>query len=203
MMSHKCSWVCSICGEGLTRRTSATRHNRNLHSGKARIVRPLEYIIGRVNREYPVPRDPLSYRHRTINNNKNKSKGNSSAILSPYYHEGTNDDSDFRDKKFGSGESLFSDRGLGTAPLIPTQDEDASQQRYNATAEKDSPGHVLRRSLEISFKLKELKKLLNKHYPSELADQLFGRILFQLQGVNGEKFLEERLEWLNTVDKSA
>ena len=146
---------------------------------------------------------PLSYRRRTINNNKIKSKRNSSAILSPYYHEGTNDDSDFRDKKFGSGESLFSDRGLGTAPLTPPQDEDASQQRYNATAEKDSPSHALRRSLEISFKLKELKILLNKHYPSELAGQLFGRILFQLQGVNGEKFLEERLEWLRTVDKSA
>lgn len=147
MMTHKSSWVCSICGEGLTRRTSATRHNRNLHSEKARIVRPLEYIIGRVKGEYPIPCDPLSYRRRTINSNKINSKGSSSAILSPYYHEDPNDDNDFRDKKFGSRESLFSDRGLGTSPEIPPQGEDASQQRYNATAEKDSPS-LLHRSLE-------------------------------------------------------
>lgn len=69
--------------------------------------------------EYPIPCDPLSYRRRTINSNKINSKGSSSAILSPYYHEDPNDDNDFRDKKFGSRESLFSDRGLGTSAEIP------------------------------------------------------------------------------------
>jgi hypothetical protein len=59
------------------------------------------------------------------------------------------------------------------------------------------------RSLEVSFKLNELKRLLNKHYPPQLAGQLFGNIFFQLHGANGEKFLEEQLEWLSTVDKSA
>ena len=45
-----------------TRKSSAKRHNDNLHLSGAMIVRPIEYIIGRLNGKFPVPHDPLSYR---------------------------------------------------------------------------------------------------------------------------------------------
>ena len=44
-MFGKHAWMCSICGQGLTRKSSATRHNNNLHLGQAVIVRPIEYVI--------------------------------------------------------------------------------------------------------------------------------------------------------------
>lgn len=45
----KYTWICAICSQGFSRKPSAKRHNNNLHSRGAMIVRPLEYIIGRLN----------------------------------------------------------------------------------------------------------------------------------------------------------
>lgn len=60
-MSEK-RWICATCSEGFTRSYSADRHIRNLHSGLAKKVRLIDYIIGRVSGEY-FPADPLIYRH--------------------------------------------------------------------------------------------------------------------------------------------
>ena len=46
-------WACSMCGQGFTRKRSANRHNLNLHSGQALVIRTMEYIIGRVNGTFP------------------------------------------------------------------------------------------------------------------------------------------------------
>jgi hypothetical protein len=62
------TWTCAICGQGFTRKPSAKRHNNNLHPTGAMIVRPIEYIIGRLNGKFSVPHDPLSYRR----NNKSQ-----------------------------------------------------------------------------------------------------------------------------------
>jgi hypothetical protein len=59
-MSEK-KWVCTTCSEGFTRRYSADRHIRNLHSGLAKKVRLIDYIVGRVSGEY-FPADPSIYR---------------------------------------------------------------------------------------------------------------------------------------------
>ena len=77
-IQHK--WVCTICGDGFTRRTSANRHNGNLHAGNGMIVRPIEYIIGRQNGRFAQPADPLSYRM-----NKNKKTHHKYSIESPVY----------------------------------------------------------------------------------------------------------------------
>src|SRR5213080_3442566 len=77
MILDKHTWVCSICGQGLTRKSTAIRHNNNLHSGGAMIVRPYEYIIGRLNGEF-LQSDPSLYRHNrrdSINEDDNNRKG--------------------------------------------------------------------------------------------------------------------------------
>jgi hypothetical protein len=55
--------------QGVTRKSSAIRHNDNLHHVDAKIVWPYDYMIGRLNGEFPPPIDPLLYRH-----NKNGKK---------------------------------------------------------------------------------------------------------------------------------
>ena len=63
MILDKHTWVCSICGQGLTRKSTANRHNNNLHSGAASLVRPYEYIIGRLNGAFSQS-DPSLYRRK-------------------------------------------------------------------------------------------------------------------------------------------
>lgn len=56
------TWMCSLCGQGFTRRTSARRHNDHLHSAQSIIMRPTEYLVGRLQGQLPSPQDPLNYR---------------------------------------------------------------------------------------------------------------------------------------------
>jgi len=61
------NYVCTICAQGFTRKTSANRHNTDLHQGRAVIVRFVEYVVGRVNRIYQAA-DPRQYRRKTRKN---------------------------------------------------------------------------------------------------------------------------------------
>jgi hypothetical protein len=56
------TWMCSLCGQGFTRRTSARRHNYHLHNAQSIIMRPIEYLVGRLQGQLPSPQDPLNYR---------------------------------------------------------------------------------------------------------------------------------------------
>lgn len=60
-MSEK-RWICATCSEGFTRSYSADRHIRNLHSGLAKKVRVIDYIVGRISGEFS-PADSSFYRH--------------------------------------------------------------------------------------------------------------------------------------------
>ena len=72
--STKHTWTCATCGQGLTRKSSAVRHNNDLHSGRAIIVRPNEYIVGLLNGKF-LESDPLLYRRNHIGQ-KNRSSVN-------------------------------------------------------------------------------------------------------------------------------
>jgi hypothetical protein len=62
-------WVCIICGEDFTRKSSGKRHrdNRNIHNERPVIVRYIEYIIGRAKGEYPPPITPPRLQGRKTN----------------------------------------------------------------------------------------------------------------------------------------
>ena len=61
------NYVCTICAQHFTRKTSANRHNNNLHQGRAVIVRFVEYIVGRVSGMYQAE-DPRQYRRKAKKN---------------------------------------------------------------------------------------------------------------------------------------
>ena len=63
MKNNNNSYVCTICSQDFTRKGSGRRHNINLHSGTATIVRYIDYIIGRLSGHYS-PSDPLLYRNK-------------------------------------------------------------------------------------------------------------------------------------------
>jgi hypothetical protein len=57
------TWVCALCSQDFTRKYSAYRHTENLHRGQGKIVRMLDYVIGRIAGEYH-PGNPLIYRSK-------------------------------------------------------------------------------------------------------------------------------------------
>lgn len=63
-------YVCATCSQGFTRKSSANRHNLNIHSRKGHIVRFLDYIVGRIDGLYATA-DPLSFRKNRGNNLRN------------------------------------------------------------------------------------------------------------------------------------
>ncbi len=73
----KINYVCATCGQDFTRRCSANRHNNRFHFGNGIIVRTLEYIIGRINGQFPPP--PSS-----ANNNS------SNRIIKKWWHNNSN-----------------------------------------------------------------------------------------------------------------
>jgi hypothetical protein len=68
-LTKKPLYVCSTCGQDFTRRYNASRHNQNIHSNKAQIIRFLEYLIGTLSGKY-LPGDPLLYRMKNRNKNR-------------------------------------------------------------------------------------------------------------------------------------
>jgi hypothetical protein len=57
------NYVCTVCSQTFTRKWRGMVHNKNMHAGLAKIVRLIDYIIGRNNGEY-MPSDPSLYRHK-------------------------------------------------------------------------------------------------------------------------------------------
>lgn len=55
------TWVCVLCSQDFTRKYSASRHSRDLHRGTGKIVRMIDYVIGRIAGEYK-PGNPLTHR---------------------------------------------------------------------------------------------------------------------------------------------
>jgi hypothetical protein len=55
------NFVCVLCSQDFTRKYSADRHNENLHHGRGKIVRTIDYVIGRIAGEYHAA-NPLTYR---------------------------------------------------------------------------------------------------------------------------------------------
>jgi hypothetical protein len=81
----KIGWVCATCTQDFTRRYSAERHNNHLHCGKSKIVRLLEYIIGRVSGEYIACNPSLYRRYKTkkeflFGHNANTDEGGYAAV---------------------------------------------------------------------------------------------------------------------------
>jgi hypothetical protein len=68
----KHNWICTLRRQDLTRKSSGNRHNSNLHARSAKLIRPYDYVIGRLNGEIaPLIHDPLLYRRYKARSNSN------------------------------------------------------------------------------------------------------------------------------------
>jgi hypothetical protein len=77
------TWVCALCSQDFTRKYSAERHSRDLHHGQGKIVRILDYVIGRIAREY-YPADPLMYRSNSKRRDSSVPHSDAKAFSFPF-----------------------------------------------------------------------------------------------------------------------
>ncbi len=143
------NYVCVTCAQDFTRKYSAYRHNRILHQERGRIVRTLEYVIGRVTGEYSSA-DPLLFRRKNRQRTAKGSPGNFPFISIAH----SSPDSQSYENK-GQKEYKSSN-----------QSHDGSAKAYSADQPKDSS----------SSKLEDIKFLCKRLFPHPIHDMVLRNI---------------------------
>jgi hypothetical protein len=189
MSFGKQSWVCSICGQGLTRKSTAVRHNNNLHFGAAVLVRPYDYIIGRLNGEF-LQSDPSFYRR-----NKRTLKDVSGSI---YHQDRVIPESIVQGSGYGNGRQQPAESSNIKTSFYPE-----SEPRLQTSHKPDdvkSP-NTLEKLSERTLKLTEFKKLVKKNYAPQDANQIIMTAAMQAS-LGDDDFLEKNLTFLRNIDRA-
>jgi hypothetical protein len=188
-------WVCTICGDGFTRRTSAVRHNENLHSGYGLIVRPFEYLVGRQNGTFSKPVDPLIFRK----NNKANYFRNNSSEYSAYSHEGYNNyhqvyrnPDNIRPNRIETQDTRLDIE----SQVVREQTNQARGQTGSSQADMD-----IERMPKVN-KLQELRRLLFLYYGLAEANTIYNMIILQVFNLGDESGLNYRLKLLFDMERS-
>jgi hypothetical protein len=174
-MSFK-NYVCVTCAQDFTRKYSAYRHNRVLHQERGKIVRTLEYVIGRVTGEYSSV-DPILFRRKNRQGTASSSHGNFPFIA--IAHSSPDSQSN---ESIGQEESKSS-----------KQSQDKSATTYSADQSKDSS----------SSKLEVIKSLCKRSFSHPLHETLIRSIeLDVIKSKNKESRLDEYLQPLLVYEEA-
>jgi hypothetical protein len=223
MKDIRANYVCTLCSETFTRRPSGERHNLNLHSGMAPIVRFIDYIIGRIEGRYQ-PSDPLLFRHK----NKYTHRKNNSSSMDNCRNEKTVNEVSSRftvmpDKtkessqsmtrnnfKFGHKQDLLdipTDNVGPKADNIKAANQSKSHwsQRQEAVYQKPSSssyGTSDSRYLDKIAKVQEFATLVRKLYPKDSAKELIiWASTLGPQNWEQDGWIEEKLVFLRNLDR--
>lgn len=178
MNTDKHTCVCTTCGQGFTRKSSAARHNYNLHSGQAIIVKPYDYIVGRLNGEFS-PGDPAAYRRdrRGLTNPFVNNVRPNTGIHTDMHTLRPSPSNTMYPVGF-QGRSMYPNPGN---PHRPTNQNQNVPYFSNRVAERNS-------------KLKELERLLYQNYPPQAAAQQLDRISYLANEANDDAYLDTFLD---------
>ena len=165
------NYVCVTCGQDFTRKYSAYRHNSDLHEGGSKIVRTLEYIIGRITGEY-FAADPIAFR-------KNRKKQATTSDLSNF---------PFANVAHDSENSHRND----TTQNDTTQDR-ARESNLDSYSE---PARILEAQLS---KREQIKSLYKKVFP-DAGDILLKWVEFGVERTENESMLDYYLQKLYALD---
>ena len=171
------SYVCTVCSEHFTRKSSAKRHNHNIHNGVAEIVRLIDYLAGRSSGQY-MPDNPFWYKPNN-----------------PYFNFGSATIAD------NVGDA-FQPRYIPQQKPLGISQYSTSSQILRPTNREDQQRHGTGLSQHTVVKIEELKRLVYK-YPQYQNNDPDGIIKWAvLCSINGDnRFLNEKLEQLRSIDK--
>src|SRR5215207_821846 len=162
------NYVCTICSQTFTRRWRGKTHNINLHSGTAKIVRLVDYIVGRLNGQY-FPGDPSLYRSKKSNIFSHE--GNSTIFDRERFFK-TNKERDAVGKK-GAVNKIAEDIGNFSQFQQVTQTRIQQNEWLN---QKDSLSHIIEEYNKAIIKMAKIKKILSKYGSRENVQQMMKQI---------------------------
>jgi hypothetical protein len=156
------------------------RHSNNLHAGQAVIVRPYEYIIGRLNGNFHTPKDPLTYRRRKENGLFQQNiNGNYNGFTSKVIADSTQ-----QSPKANNVSAPFTFHVQSTPKIGDNRSLDYTE-----------------KILEAKLKLEEFNILANRYYHQDNARIISAIANTLLFNYGHEKFVDEKLEQLRKVDR--
>ena len=146
------NFVCTICSQTFTRKWRGKTHNVNLHSGNAKIVRLVDYIVGRLNGQY-FPGDPSLYRRKKSNvlSHENNSTTFSKRVFK------TNLEKRIMGEQRGVS-SITDD--IGNFFLFQQATQTGRQQNDGL---KNSPSDIIEEDKKAIIKMAKIKKILSKY----------------------------------------
>jgi hypothetical protein len=155
------NYVCTLCSQTFTRRWRGSVHNANIHAGLAKIVRLLDYVIGRANGEYK-PSDPSRYRRLNKHLNWVKRIDKTSYADQKTRETHRKEIQDILDNR-------MTRQGLSWLPNYGTTTE-KGQHQYNT--ENKSNLEPADKFSEGINKLAELKRLASKYLPADKVQNI-------------------------------
>ena len=146
-------YVCANCSQTFTRRSSASRHNSNLHFNQGIIVQMLEYIIGRSCGRFLPPNQLFNRRFRRPSFIRKQKMDNPESGFKSTIH----------DKSFGIKSDMLNK--LNTHQFLYG---DASIEPSDHISNKLSPNDHFDEFSRVS-KLAEVRRLIVDHYGHSAA----------------------------------
>lgn len=186
-------WACSMCGPGFTRKRSANRHNLNLHSGQALVLRTMEYIIGRVNGTFPAAIDPSLFRKT---NSRKHNHNISTEARHIYSHDRSiSNNLDVKPVEYNTHDKR---------PSYPIQRPDLStpvvqQESFDKAVNENEQSHHRYKPSEgpsIMEKLAEFKRLSYELYANLVAEDMIKMVHCRVFNFGDEGFLDDQINWL-------
>ena len=221
MKNERTNFVCTVCSETFTRKSSAKRHSDNNHSGTAPFVKFIDYIIGRIEGRYQ-PSDPLLYRHRredkksqnngsySLENYKDAKASNKSAsqfttipdrTIKESYSQVIAGKSDLRLKNNNNEYDNKEDRATDgpTACGIKGGSESKSQRNQRDSFSSSGVSNSQFPERTLRFQGAEFVTLVRKYYSDDNATEILKCANYFTLGGDDE-FLNDKLVFLRNID---
>jgi hypothetical protein len=175
-------WFCALCSEGFTRKYSANRHDQNLHRGQGKIVRMIDYIIGRLAGNYN-PGDPLAYRSRYKQTDSSFARSDSKAFSFPL------------DSKVSIAHDSTQRNSSGDLP--PHSKEHALDQQQQPPNTSSVQPSITTPNSGFTTKFDRIQELARALYGHEEVQALLRGVSMEFVKIGGkEKFLDSCIEEL-------
>ena len=169
------TWVCTFCSQDFTRKYSAYRHSRDLHHGQGKIVRMIDYVIGRISGEYN-PGNPSTYRSRYKQQDSAFTRSDAKAFTFP-----------FASIAHDTSQGNFSKSSPYNKDYVP------NQQQPNTDSVQSSTSPIS----GFSSKINEIEKLSRTLLPPQTAEELLRKLPLKVIDNDGsEDILDHCLQEL-------
>jgi hypothetical protein len=175
----KPQWVCTICAEDFTRKSSGKRHrdNTSIHNERPVIVRYMEYIIGRVKGDYTPPMIPPRLQRRKTNKQ-----------YEPHHCAITHDDNSTFDPSAITDSKMNSlSQSHVVQPMMRNKnskrlhhDSDATEQKLDKAVHKEQSWPPTESQDTLSSKFENIKKLCGSYLPPERLDVILTNLARQV-----------------------